>query len=72
LVADGEGDLHAFPMDARYVAEMVADWRGAARAQGKTPDVVGFYRANRDRLRFHPETRARLERLIGFVADATA
>lgn len=35
-------------MPARFVAEMVADWYGAAMAQGKE-DCWAWYRKNRDR-----------------------
>ena len=51
-------------MPETYVREMVADWHGAGRAQGKGDDVSAFYRANGPRMRLHPDTRALVERLL--------
>jgi hypothetical protein len=50
LWAGGEhGDPYKrAPMPARFLAEMVADWYGAAMAQGKE-DCWAWYRKNRDR-----------------------
>lgn len=59
-----DGTFRHWPMPERYVREMVADFIGAGRAQGK-PDTAGWYRANGHRLPLHPDTRARVEALIG-------
>ncbi len=48
-----------------YVREMVADWRGAGRAQG-TPDTLAWYVAHRDNIVMHPSSRALVERLLGY------
>lgn len=45
-------------------AEMLCDWRGAGLAQGKS-DVLGWYAANRDKMRLHPSTRAWIETRLG-------
>lgn len=52
--------LKVLPMPDCYRREMLADWRGAGRAQG-TPDVRAWYRANQHKMRLHPETRAWIE-----------
>ena len=46
--------------------EMLADWRGAGRAQGK-PDVRGWYEANKDKMDLHPHTRRWLELQLGII-----
>lgn len=51
------------PLDARK--EMVADWRGAGRAQG-TPNTLNWYKAHRHDLVLGPETRAWVEHALGF------
>ena len=43
--------------------EMLADWRGAGKAQGKS-DTRGFYIANKDRMTLHPETREWIEKQL--------
>lgn len=58
LPGDDGGEDRVFPMPDRYRREMLADWRGASRAQGLTSDDVrGWYRKNSRKLRLHPETR---------------
>lgn len=60
LLFRDDGTVEALPMPDRYRKEMLADWRGAGRAQG-TPDTRGWYLANRDKMRLHPNTRAWVE-----------
>lgn len=46
----------------KYRREMLADWRGAARAHdGKTGTPTDWYLRNRDVIQLHPETRAWIE-----------
>jgi len=61
------GSLKVLPMPDRYRREMLADWRGAGLAQG-TPDTVKWYKANRDKMQLHPETRAWIEERLGLSA----
>ncbi|KKM71391.1 hypothetical protein LCGC14_1431140 [marine sediment metagenome] len=56
--------MTAFPMERKYVLEMVADWRGAGRAQGN-PDTAAWYRENGSKMMLHPETRLLVEQLLG-------
>jgi len=62
---DGGGEK-MLPMPADDRLEMLADWRGAGRAQG-TPDTRSWYMVNRDKMRLHPDTRSWLEREIGIT-----
>lgn len=52
------------PMPDKYAREMVADWCGAGRAYTGRWEVATWYAANRERIKLHPETRAKVERLI--------
>lgn len=51
------------PMPETFVREMVADWIGAGYVQGKR-DIVGWYLANADRMRLHPDTRRLVMQLM--------
>lgn len=48
------------PMPDRYRREMLADWRGAGRAQGN-PNTARWYLSHRDGILLHPETRRWVE-----------
>lgn len=54
------GEVQVFPMSDTYRKEMLADWRGAGRAQG-TPDTKAWYAHNKDKMTLHPETRQWIE-----------
>lgn len=58
---DGCTYLEAIP--TRYCREMVADWIGAGRAQGK-PDTMAWYQANKDTLDVTPGTRKCIEHIL--------
>lgn len=53
----------ALPMDEKYIKEMVADWRGAGRAQGQK-DTMAWYLRNKDKMLLHTSTRLKVEQLL--------
>jgi len=61
-------DPEVKPMNEVSIREMIADWKGAGRAQG-TPDTVAWYRANRDKMILHPETRFKVEVRLGTAGE---
>lgn len=63
LPLDG-GGIRVLPMDDISRREMLADWIGAGRAQGR-PDTKHWYEVNGNKLQLHPETRAWIERELG-------
>lgn len=65
-VDDGKVEVRALEMDNWAWKEMVADWRGASRAQGGNGDVREWYEKNRGKLILHPTTRANCEAEIGY------
>ena len=60
-----DGGVKVFDMPRWVVLEMVADWRGAGRAQG-TPDVQKWYAANGEKMALTESARERVEELIGW------
>lgn len=69
LVLRPDGTLCPVRMPDRYRREMLADWCGAAKAQGN-PDVPGWYLKHRGRLLLHPDTAAWLAGQLGLEHGA--
>jgi len=64
-MVDSNGEVKVYEMPIRYVREMVADWRGAARAQGLSRDSVKlWWEANQSKMRIHPQSRVRIVELL--------
>jgi hypothetical protein len=63
LRRDG-GAIKVLDMPMRYRKEMLADWRGAGRAQGNS-DTVGWYLNNAHKMELHPNTRQWIEGQLG-------
>lgn len=63
-----DGGESVFPMPDQYRREMLADWRGAGRAQGKS-DTRMWYVQNRARMRLDRETRYWVEVQLGILGD---
>ena len=65
LQTDTEG-VKTIRIPERYVREMIADWRGVGVALGKGRDnATKWYQENKDTLSLHPDTRSRVEVLLG-------
>lgn len=60
------GVLEVFPMPERFVREMVADWIGAAKAQGNGR-VSLWWKQKRDRMKLDYRTRELVDELIDRV-----
>lgn len=52
-----DGRTMVLKMRTADMKEMLADWRGAGKAQGK-PNTWEWYEANKDKMQLHPDTRA--------------
>jgi hypothetical protein len=66
--ANDDSALKILEMPIKYRKEMVADWRGAGRAQG-TPNVLNWYEKNHHKIRLAPRTREWVEKELGYVND---
>lgn len=60
ILPEDDGGTIIFPIPPRYLREMIADWRGAGRAQS-TPDTLAWYLKNKDKMMLDPKTREWLE-----------
>ena len=68
LIQDDDPTM-CIEMPVKYVYEMVADWKGAGRAYGKTkrgdnPNTTQWYIEHRQKMKLHPNTRELIERLL--------
>ena len=57
--------LVPLPVPEKYVKEMYCDMVGAARAYGGLTTAESYYLSKRHEMLFHPETKAKLEKLLG-------
>lgn len=60
VLSEDEGKTVVLEMPLADRQEMIADWRGAGKAQGK-PFVWEWYEANKGKMQLAPETRAWVE-----------
>jgi len=63
-----EGGLEGLDIPLKYKKEMLADWRGAKRAQ-KTPSVKVWYNKHRQNMIFHSNTHKWIEKMLGGKRD---
>ena len=62
LTEDDTGKAICLPMPHKAVLEMVSDWCGAGRAQGKQPgEVHEWYAINKGRMHLHADSRTQAE-----------
>ena len=61
-----DGSIEAMPMTQNDLLEMMADWKGAGRAQGNTIGSLAFYKSNKDKMILHPDSRQWIESYIGY------
>lgn len=59
-----DGTTVTVRMPEAVIREMIADWKSVGRCLGK-PDARQWYRTNHMKLRLHPDTRKRVEALLG-------
>lgn len=63
ILPEDEGGVKLLQMPEKYILELVADWKGAGKAQG-TPNTIIWYEKNKDKMQLHPDTRERIELLL--------
>jgi len=66
ILPEDDGGDKILAMSSVARREMLADWRGAGRAQG-TPDVRHWYAVNKGKMRLHPDTRLWIEEQLAGV-----
>jgi len=60
VLPEDDGGTKLFDIPIRYRREMLADWRGAGRAQG-TPDTYAWYAKNKNKMKLNSDTRDWIE-----------
>lgn len=68
ILKGDSGKLVPKLMPARYLKEMVADWKGAGKAPG-TPNVQKWYIANCGKIRLHPMVRHSVLQMLGLTRE---
>lgn len=63
LINDTDPSI-SIPMPQQYAREMVADWMGAGRTLTGKWGAKGWYKANKNKMLLHPETRGLVELLL--------
>lgn len=63
IITLDRGETFCLPMSKYALLEMIADWIGAGRAQGK-PNTWEWYAANKTKIQLHPDTRSEVDYLI--------
>jgi hypothetical protein len=69
VLREDSSKVKVLEMPMHYRKEMLADWRGAGKAQGK-PNTKEWYVANRDKMVLGPETRSWVEEQLGYVEQS--
>jgi len=64
MLQNDKDGFRLLPMPLVYILEMVADWRGAGRAQGHGDDLIPWYEKNKDKIMLNEHTRYTVEVLI--------
>lgn len=70
LLPEDDGGTKILPMPDRYRREMLADWRGASKAQGYGGNVTKWFLTNRSKMQLHPDTTRWLEDQLGLEKEA--
>ena len=65
VLREDDGGTKVLAMPDQCRREMLADWRGAGRAQGYGDNAKEWYEANKDKMRLHPDTRKWIESRLG-------
>lgn len=79
LLKEDGGKRKVIEMPDKYRKEMIADWIGAGKAQGKLSpkedpllEVRKWYIMNKDNIILHPETQYKVEQYLGLLNDSCA
>ena len=65
VALNDDGSIVPIDMPMAYRVEMLADWRGPHLTQGQ-PNLLAWYAAHRDKIILHPNTRAWVEKEMGY------
>ena len=55
---EGKEELFVFPIPEKYLSEMICDWIGAGKAQGRKGGTEPWWKVNNCKMILHPDSRA--------------
>jgi len=66
ILIQDEDDDKILNMPIKYISEMICDWRGAGKAQGRRQpnELQDWYKAYRNKMQLSNETRKQIEEII--------
>ncbi len=70
ILPEDDGDTKVLPMSDAARREMLADWRGAGRAQGYGDNTLAWYLKNKDKMRLHTNARRKVEAMLDHPMSA--
>lgn len=65
MLPEDNGGMKILPMPDLYRREMLADWRGAGKAQGYGDNTHQWYLSNKEKMSLHPDTQRWIEEQLG-------
>ena len=63
ILVQDEDKKKVLPIPKKYLIEMVCDWIGAGKAQGK-PDIIAWYEENKNKMVLEDNTRKEIEQVL--------
>ena len=61
VYADDNGEIYPLEIPEPYLTELVVDWCASGIVRFGTPGLEKYYSANKNKMHFHPTTKAWLE-----------
>jgi len=64
ILIEDDGGTKILDIPLKFRKEMLADWRGAGKAQGYGDNTKTWYEKNKGKMQLHPETKKWIEKNI--------
>ncbi len=65
VLINDSGEIEYLEIPEKYIRELISDWAGAGKAITGRWEIKEWYYKNKDKILLHPNTRLRVEELIG-------
>lgn len=67
VLPEDSGAIKIIPMPDKYLKEMLCDWHGAGKAQGRKFSDFEWYQINKNKMQLNKITIKELEKIIGTI-----
>ena len=64
ILREDDGGIKLLPMPKKYIQEMLADWHGAGKAQGRADSDYSWYCMHKKQIQLHPATAKAVEEAL--------